>query len=117
MVAMGLTRMLASHVISRLAGAESPAALWLCVVGLLGVFAVGYPGYFVFDAIWPELLLLAGCCRKKRALLARRHSSSRCILWARSSSRSTWCAARSMGFWRKYRSDRDKFNSDCWKRR
>jgi hypothetical protein len=22
-------------------------------VGLLGVFAVGYPGYFVFDAIWP----------------------------------------------------------------
>ena len=20
---------------------------------LLGVFAVGYPGYFVFDAIWP----------------------------------------------------------------
>ena len=25
----------------------------LCIVGLLGVFAVGYPGYFVFDAIWP----------------------------------------------------------------
>jgi hypothetical protein len=21
---------------------------------LLGVFAVGYPGYFVFDAIWPS---------------------------------------------------------------
>ena len=33
--------------------AESSAALWLCVIGLLGVFAVGYPGYFVFDAIWP----------------------------------------------------------------
>ncbi len=28
-------------------------ALWLCVIGLLGVFAIGYPGYFVFDAIWP----------------------------------------------------------------
>ena len=24
------------------------------IVGLLGVFAVGYPGYFVFDAIWPS---------------------------------------------------------------
>jgi len=29
-------------------------ALWLCIVGLLGAFAVGYPGYFVFDAIWPS---------------------------------------------------------------
>ena len=33
--------------------AKGSAALWLCVLGLLGVFAVGYPGYFVFDAIWP----------------------------------------------------------------
>ena len=33
---------------------ESSTALWLCIVGLLGVFAVGYPGYFVFDAIWPS---------------------------------------------------------------
>ncbi|MNY77400.1 hypothetical protein D3C86_2172870 [compost metagenome] len=23
------------------------------MIGLLGAFAVGYPGYFVFDAIWP----------------------------------------------------------------
>jgi hypothetical protein len=23
-------------------------------VGLIGVFLVGYPGYFVFDAIWPS---------------------------------------------------------------
>jgi hypothetical protein len=29
-------------------------ALFLCIAGLLGVFAVGYPGYFVFDAIWPS---------------------------------------------------------------
>ena len=27
-------------------------ALWLCILGLLGIFAVGYRGYFVFDAIW-----------------------------------------------------------------
>lgn len=54
MVAMGLTSMLAARASSeKSVGAESPAALWLCVIGLLGVFAVGYPGYFVFDAIWP----------------------------------------------------------------
>ena len=26
----------------------------LCIVGLLGVFAIGYAGYFVFDAMWPS---------------------------------------------------------------
>ena len=37
-------------------GAEegSSVTLYLCIVGLLGVFAVGYAGYFVFDAIWPS---------------------------------------------------------------
>lgn len=53
MVALGLTRMLAAS-ISHDAGAESPTALALCIVGLLGVFAIGYPGYFVFDALWPS---------------------------------------------------------------
>jgi hypothetical protein len=24
--------------------------------GLLGVFAIGYPGYFVFDTIWPSFI-------------------------------------------------------------
>jgi hypothetical protein len=33
---------------------ERSTALRLCIVGLLGVFAVGYPGYFVFDAVWPS---------------------------------------------------------------
>jgi hypothetical protein len=53
MVALGLAHMVAV----RAAGADSGGgarALWLCVVGLLGVFAVGYPGYFVYDAIWPS---------------------------------------------------------------
>jgi hypothetical protein len=40
--------------ISRHHSAQGSAALVLCIVGLLGVFAVGYPGYFVFDAIWPS---------------------------------------------------------------
>lgn len=52
MVALGLTSMVAAR-----SGAavdeKGSGALWLCVIGLLGVFAVGYPGYFVFDAIWP----------------------------------------------------------------
>lgn len=52
MVALGLTSMVASSAGSA-ADAEGSGALWLCVIGLLGVFAVGYPGYFLFDAIWP----------------------------------------------------------------
>jgi hypothetical protein len=53
MVALGLSRMLAAS-ISRDPGDHGSAALVLCIVGLLGVFAIGYPGYFVFDAIWPS---------------------------------------------------------------
>jgi hypothetical protein len=53
MVALGLTRMLAAHV-TKDSGAEGSTALFLCIAGLLGVFAVGYPGYFAFDAIWPS---------------------------------------------------------------
>jgi hypothetical protein len=55
MVALGLTRLLAAHLWqNQQADTDSSSALFLCVVGLLGVFAVGYPGYFVFDAIWPS---------------------------------------------------------------
>jgi hypothetical protein len=36
------------------------------VVGLLGVFAVGFPGYFVFECDLAELLLLADHCGKER---------------------------------------------------
>ena len=52
MVALGLTAMVAARSGSAIE-ADGSGALWLCVIGLLGVFAVGYPGYFVFDAIWP----------------------------------------------------------------
>jgi hypothetical protein len=55
MVALGLSRLVAGRVSpSNSASPESSTALRLCIVGLLGVFAVGYPGYFVFDAIWPS---------------------------------------------------------------
>lgn len=54
MVALGLTQMLAARVSQAevLPGATN-VSLGLCITGLLGVFAIGYPGYFVFDAIWP----------------------------------------------------------------
>jgi hypothetical protein len=36
------------------AGSSGRIALWLCVIALLGIFATGYVGYFVVDAIWHE---------------------------------------------------------------
>src|SRR6476660_6949135 len=45
MVALGLTRMAAARASQRGHAPESSWALALCVIGLLGVFAVGYPGY------------------------------------------------------------------------
>lgn len=54
MVALGLTHMLAYRLSERAdTQADSTLPLHLSIIGLLGVFAVGYPGYFVFDAIWP----------------------------------------------------------------
>jgi hypothetical protein len=52
MVSLGVTLMVAARS-GAVADTEGSGALWLCVMGLLGVFAIGYPGYFVFDAIWP----------------------------------------------------------------
>ena len=53
MVALGVTHIVAARTSPR-DGADESTALFLCNVGLLGVFALGYPGYFVFDAIWPS---------------------------------------------------------------
>ena len=55
MVALGLTRLLAARLSpTTRVSTEGSSALLLCIVGVLGVFAVGYPGYFVFDPIWPS---------------------------------------------------------------
>jgi hypothetical protein len=54
MVALGLTQMLAARVSPDHPAEEGTASLWLCIVGPLGVFVVGYPGYFAFDTIWPS---------------------------------------------------------------
>lgn len=51
MVALGLAHMVGARFSPT--GARNSSALWLCVGRLLGVFAVGYPGYVLFDAISP----------------------------------------------------------------
>jgi hypothetical protein len=50
MVALGLSRLVAG----RAGEVEGSLPLSLCILGLLGVFAIGYPGYFVFNSIWPD---------------------------------------------------------------
>jgi hypothetical protein len=71
MVALGLTRMLAARVSPDHPAEKGAASLWLCIAGLLGVFAVGYPGYFVFDAIWPSFYYSPVAAGKNAWLLAR----------------------------------------------
>ena len=70
MVALGLTRMLAAS-ISRDRDDQGGAALALCITGLLGVFAIGYPGYFVFDAVWPSFYYSPIAAGKNAWLLAQ----------------------------------------------
>ncbi len=50
MVALGLTLLSTG----RKAVDDGTLAPWLCALGLLGVFAVGYPGYFAFNSVWPN---------------------------------------------------------------
>jgi hypothetical protein len=56
MVATGLVLLVAPHAAGTDGSQTSgdSVALLLCNAGLFGVFAVGYPGYFVFDAVWPS---------------------------------------------------------------
>jgi hypothetical protein len=46
-------------------------ALVFCIAGLLGVFAVGYPGYFVFNSIWPNFYYLPNIAGKNVWLLGQ----------------------------------------------
>jgi hypothetical protein len=72
MVALGLAHISARRASARPAGSETNTlALTLCIVGLLGVFAVGYPGYFVFDAIWPSFYYSPVAAGKNAWLLSQ----------------------------------------------
>jgi hypothetical protein len=54
MVALGLTRLQTARLSTPPQSSNSSAALLLCIVGLIGIFVVGYAGYFVFDTVWPS---------------------------------------------------------------
>src|SRR5262245_5790837 len=72
MVALGLAQLTAARFVPGVKGSQDSAlALWLCVIGLLGVFAVGYPGYFLFDAIWPSFYYSPVAVGKNAWLLAQ----------------------------------------------
>jgi hypothetical protein len=72
MVALGLTLLVAVQLSGRrFDEGDDAAALGLCVAGLLGVFLVGYPGYFVFDAIWPSYYYSPVATGKNLWLLAQ----------------------------------------------
>jgi hypothetical protein len=98
MIAVGLMEMVITRLSHEPAGRHS-AALTLCVIGLLGVFAVGYPGYFVFDAIWPSFYYSPVAVGKNAWLLAQAFFIAVYFAGMRSTSRkycqpSSKCAAR-----------------------
>lgn len=68
MVAVGLTLLSAGRQPDTSSGTP---ALMLCIVGLLGVFAVGYPGYFVFNSIWPNFYYVPDITGKNAWLLGQ----------------------------------------------
>lgn len=51
-VALGLSSLVAGCADASEVGGSLP--LTLCILGLLGAFAIGYPGNFVFNSIWPD---------------------------------------------------------------
>lgn len=71
MVAIGLVKIAVSRLSPKGTGSESHAAWALCVTGLLGTFAVGYPGYFVFDAFWPSFFYSPVAAGKNAWLLGQ----------------------------------------------
>ena len=72
MVALGLAHITATRASSRATGRDpNTPALFLCIIGLLGVFAAGYPGYFLFDAIWPSFYYSPIAAGKNACLLTQ----------------------------------------------
>lgn len=69
MVVVGLVLLTAGRTARTIGGATVPATL--CIVGGLGVFAVGYPGYFVFNTIWPDFYYVPNITGKNIWLLGQ----------------------------------------------
>jgi hypothetical protein len=72
MMAMGVARLVAARFSAAASTqADDPLALWLCIIGLIGVFLAGYPGYFVFDSIWPSFYYSPVAAGKNAWLLSQ----------------------------------------------
>jgi len=56
MVALGLTRLQTARLSTTPKSSESSPALLMCIVGLIGIFVVGYAGYFVPTRLDPASL-------------------------------------------------------------
>ena len=69
MVALGLSSLVAGRAGASEGGSFLP--LTLCILGLLGVFAVGYPGYFVFNSVWPDFYYRYDAAGKNAWLLGQ----------------------------------------------
>jgi hypothetical protein len=69
MVVLGLTLIVTDR--QRPADEHTSLPLLLCIVGLLGVFAIGYPGYFVFNAVWPNFYYVPDIMGKNVWLLGQ----------------------------------------------
>jgi len=52
MLALDLTQLLIDRAAPGSPSVGSPMTTTLCIIGVLGVFLVGFPGYFVYDHIW-----------------------------------------------------------------
>ena len=71
MVAIGLTRIVVARVSLQGDIGSDALAFWLCAIGLIGVFVVGYPGYFAFDAVWPSFFYSPTAVGKNAWLLSQ----------------------------------------------
>src|SRR6516162_10228477 len=54
MLALGLTQLFIDRFSTGSSSRGNPLSLSLCIIGVLGVWLVGFPGYFVYDHIWPS---------------------------------------------------------------
>ena len=71
MVALGLTRLQTARLSANTSSSENSPALLFCIVGLLGIFVVGYAGYYVFEAIWPSFYYVPVAAGKDAWLLGQ----------------------------------------------
>jgi hypothetical protein len=71
MMAIGLTQLVAARLSPAARESEKPVALRLSIIGLIGVFLVGYPGYFAFDAVWPSFFYSPVATGKNAWLLSQ----------------------------------------------